>query len=410
MRWIIAIAIAMSSASAHAGVCESIVTGLFTLAHNLFDRTGESYGFAKAKSEIRMLAASSHYHELPGTSRSLLVSIMREFQESKSVTPEEKEKIFEETIKIYLDEALHSSEIEFISNNLGYGNAAIMEWIIQNATEAAGKPGIQKLFVDAIYRLQLTDSMWTRIMLERVLLEIGAHPRVGFEPLTIQLFDRVALLDKDHLTSDVAILSASPNLRSILVRWRPRVELEVMRQELIPAFNEYSLKEEMKTFNRWLNGQVHNGLGLHGPNGYNDQLSMIQALSHVHTETEQLYSKNRLNNILHNVIHLRISLGIQNSDRAGPATDQRIEPPFVEPALQGALVIMSYMSQDRRLPEEEVSERKELIGGFPVEVQTRLLKMALELGIFESTEAFLKGQMNADPLREATADFGSVLQ
>lgn len=411
MRILAALLILISARTAHAGMCESLVTGLFTFAHNLFDKTGRSYGFAKALSDIQRLASSTHYHEMPGASSTVLDGMIQEFQSSPSVTAEEKAKFYEEVVKIFLAEAARRAGPEHFTNNVGYGQNAIMVWIVLNASRAANKPEIQRLFVDAIGRLQRTESRWTRIMLERVLLELGAHPGVGFERSALQLLDRIELRDKVHLTSEIAALSASVYLKPYLFKWRSRVELEVLREDLVPAFNEYNLKQDMQTFNRWLNGHVHNGLGLDGPNGYYDQNSLLQAI--FSQDREKQNSKNKLNNVLHNVLHnvlqLRILLGLRYSDRAGPETSERREPRFVDPAILGALAIMSYMSMEKRLGDEELKERRDLILTMPIEVQFRLLKKANSLGTLAATEEFLRGNLSVDPLRNATVDFSTLL-
>lgn len=407
MRILAALLILSSAPAAQAGICESLVTGFFTVAHNLFDKTGRSYGFAKALSDIQRLAASTHYHEMPGASSAVLDRMIQEFQSSPSVKAEEKAKLYEEVVKIFLAEAARRAGPEHFTNNAGHGQNAIMVWIVLNASRAANKPGIQKLFVDAIGKLQRTESRWTRIMLERVLLELGAHAGVGFERSALHLLDRIDLRDKVHLTSDIAALSASAYLRPYLYKWRPRVELEVLREDLVPAFNEYNLKQDMQTFNRWLNGHVYNGLGLDGPNGYYDQNSLLQAIFSLDREKQN--SKNKLNNVLYNVLHLRILLGLRHSDRAGPETRDRREPRFVGPATLGALAIMSYMSMEKRLSGEELKERRDLILNIPFEVQFRLLKKANSLGTMAATEEFLRGNLNVDPLRSATVDFSTLL-
>lgn len=408
LKAILAFCVLISAPTASAGICESIVTGIFATAHKLFDRTGQSYGFAKVISDIKRLAASTHYHEMPGSSGLVLDSMIKEFSESRSVTPEERAKFYEEVVKIFLAEAHKRAGAEFISNNVGYGQAAILEWLIQHAQESAKNPGIQKLFVDAIGKLQRTESLWTRIMLERVLLEVGANPAVGFEPLTLQLFDRIELRDQEHLTSGFAILSSSSHLRPILEKWLPRIEMEIMRESLVPALNEYNLKFELRAFSTWLNGHAHNGLGLEGPNGYYDQKSMTLAILNQSRENREF--KNRLNGILHNVTHARILVGLHNSDRTAPMSEERREPRFVEPALRGALAIMSYMSQEKRLAEDELTERQALIAKIPLEVLSRLLKMAEELGTYDATEAFLQGNLSVDPLCQATVSFREVIE
>lgn len=393
---------------AHAGIveiCEAMVDSAAKTAHSLLDKSGRSYVYARALSQMEKTASSNDPKDDSVEVLSRLRDIDVEMRNSREVTAEEKAGFFEEVAEM----ALRIAEQREQAGEVGFGGKgmrAMYMWLSRHAIYSLGRPQIQIRIVKAIRSLMGKDWTWYRGDLERLLLDMGAV--VGFTKEAAELFDSLPMRDLQELTDPEKHNLYSLSARPIIEKWRGAIELEALREYLVPALNDYTLKRaELANFNRWLDGHGLMDVAVNGPHGYRDRTPMIRLRMMIREDKRQFV--NPLNAVLYQVFRYRIFYGIKNLDRVVRGDEKR-EPLFVKNAAYGALVIMSYMSQERNLSEAEIEERRQLIKNLSGPEHGRLIQSAIDAGSGNAAVNFMYGNnLNVDPLRDTSTKFTRVM-
>lgn len=386
---------------AHAGFCGDMVTSVAKAAYTVLDKSGRSYEFANALYRVERIANARVSIQVTA-SFDQLKEVDRDLRETPGATAEEKAGFYEEVANLSLRLARQQKETGVAFE--GSGMKGLYLWLSRHAIYSQGRPQIQQTFVKAIRSLQNSEASILRQHLERLLIDMGAV--AGFTPEAIELLDGISLSDKQMLTDLSQLNVFSTFARPMIKKWRAAVELEELRDRLVPALNDYTLKRELRGFSRWFEGHGPYDISLDGPNGYYDRTPRIRATMMSREDKRKFL--NPLNAVLYQLLRYRILFGIHNLDRVVHGDEKR-EPLFVNFASYGALVILSYMSQERNLSEAEVEERRDLIKRLSGPEHGRLLRGAIEVGSANATAHFLAGNWSLDPLRDASPSFRKVM-